>query len=84
GFQEGALKNEARVMYKTMGLTPCELARWNLTKMLRCKQARNNLSNKWFGGPDQDHIDHITNNVDPAIERYRNAVDKLCKPGCNK
>lgn len=66
------------------GLTHRELARWNLTKMLRCKQARNNLSNKWFGGPDQDHIDHITNNVDPAIERYRNAVDKLCKPGCNK
>lgn len=64
-------------------MNPCELARWNLTKMLRCKAARGNLSDKWFGGPDQAHQSHITNNIDPAIERYRNAVDKLCKPGCN-
>lgn len=51
--------------------------------MLRCKQARNNLSNKWFGGPDQAHTDHIKNYIDPAIERYRKAVDKMCKPGCD-
>lgn len=31
-------------------LNPCELVRWNLTKMLRCKAARGNLSDKWFGG----------------------------------
>lgn len=61
-------------------LKPCELARWNLTKQLRCKAARNNLSNKWFGGPDQAHIDHIKNIIDPAIDRMRKAVDKLCKP----
>ena len=63
-------------------LNPCELARWNLTKMLRCKAARGNLSDKWFGGPDKAHQDHITNNIDQAIQRYRNAVDKLCNPIC--
>lgn len=62
------------------GLNPCELARWNLTKQLRCKAARNALSNKWFGGPDKTHTDHIKGNVDISIQRLRNAVDRICKP----
>ncbi|SHM29379.1 RHS repeat domain-containing protein [Rhizobacter sp. OV335] len=62
------------------GLDPCQLLRWNLTKQLRCKAARNNLSNKWFGGPDQAHVDHIKNYVDPAIQRLRDAIDRQCKP----
>ena len=60
------------------GLDQCELAKWNLDKAQACKDLRNANSQRWYGGPDQRHIDHMVNVVDPQIAAAKRAVESSC------
>jgi len=64
-------------------LNDCELARWKLTKALRCKAVRQKMTDKWFGGIyDKGHSDRM-DELDREIDRYRRTIDRVCKP-CDK
>jgi RHS repeat-associated protein len=61
-------------------LSDCDLAKWKLTKALQCKQVRQTMADKWFGGTfDAGHAQRMAE-LDNEIARLRRAVDRTCKP----
>ena len=65
-----------------INLDPCELAKWKLTKALQCKQVRQKMTEKWFGGTyDSGHAARMTQ-LEQEIESLRRRVDRLCQKNC--
>jgi RHS repeat-associated protein len=64
-------------------LDDCELAKWKLTKALRCKAVRQKMAEKWFGGTYDDGHAQRMNELENEIATQRRAVDRICKP-CDK
>lgn len=61
-------------------LNDCDLAKWKLTKALRCKLVRQRMADKWFGGTfDAGHATRMSQ-IESEIARLRNEVDRKCKP----
>jgi len=61
-------------------LNDCDLAKWKLTKALRCKFVRQRMADKWFGGTfDTGHAARMSQ-IENEIARLRNEVDRKCKP----
>ncbi len=61
-------------------LSDCDLAKWKLTKALQCRQVRQTMADKWFGGTfDSGHAQRMAE-LDNEIARLRRAVDRMCKP----
>jgi RHS repeat-associated protein len=61
-------------------LNPCELARWKLTKALRCQRVRTEMSNKWFGGTYEPGHDQQMTQLQREIDNLRRIVDRECGP----
>ncbi|MEB0141146.1 MULTISPECIES: hypothetical protein [unclassified Undibacterium] len=64
------------------GLSPCELAKWNLNKAQACKDLRNANTNRWWGGADNEQSSQLAQDLDNAIRNAKNAVDRICKKEC--
>ncbi len=64
------------------GLDPCELAKWNLRKSQMCKDARNENTNRWWGGTDTRHSSQLTRDLDNTIRNAEKAVERACR--CEK
>jgi RHS repeat-associated protein len=63
-------------------LSPCELAKWKLTKAIQCKTVRTAMTNKWFGGVYDDGHQARMDQLDNEIENLRRVVDRECKSTC--
>jgi hypothetical protein len=57
---------------------PCERAKWELNKALRCKAARQAFTDKWYQGVDAAHDPQLYNDINNQIANAQNAVKRWC------
>ncbi|RUL77760.1 RHS repeat protein [Dyella choica] len=57
---------------------PCERAKWELSKALRCKAARQAFTDKWYQGVDAAHDPQLYNDINNQIANAQNAVKRWC------
>lgn len=63
-------------------LDPCERAKWRLNKAKMCMAARQENTNRWWGGIDTKHNPQLHLDLQKSLENAQADVDRLCNSEC--